>query len=197
MVMANKESANHALQGTLILSVINQLVLLAEYNQLMNQRQYAAAETLSRDELCEDKGAFFKSIIGTLNHILVGDIIWLKRFAAHPSSSESLSYISNLETPKSLGVILFMDFHELKSERERIDAIIVNWIKHLCDADVHECISYTNMAGKSYCMPYVSLINHLFLHQTHHRGQITTLLSQYGVDFGETDLIEIIDECDA
>ena len=179
------------------MSVISQLALLAEYNQLMNQRQYAAADKLTRDELCEDQGAFFKSILGTLNHILVGDIIWLKRFAAHPSSSEPLEYISKLGIPKSLDVILFMDFHELKNEREKIDAIIVNWVKHLCDADVHECISYTNMTGKSYCKPYVSLINHLFLHQAHHRGQITTLLSQYGVDFGETDLIEMIDECDA
>jgi uncharacterized damage-inducible protein DinB len=79
----------------------------------MNQRQYVAAAKLSKAQLCEDKGAFFKSVLGTLNHILVGDIIWLKRFAVHSSSREALIYISELEKPKSLDTILFMDFAEL------------------------------------------------------------------------------------
>jgi len=57
------------------MSNVKQIILFAEYNQLMNQRQYAAAGNLSEAELREDKGAFFKSILGTLNHILVGDII--------------------------------------------------------------------------------------------------------------------------
>jgi len=48
------------------------------------------------------------------------------------------------------------------------------------------------MKGSSFQKDFSSLINHLFLHQVHHRGQATTLLSQFGVDFGETDLIEII-----
>ena len=177
------------------MSEIKQFALLAEYNQVMNQRQYAAAEKLSKAELCEDKGAFFKSVLGTLNHILVGDIIWLKRFSAQSSSCEALSYIAELENPKSLDAVLFMDFCDLKEERKKIDQIIVEWIKCLSHADINECISYSNMAGKSFSKPYVSLINHLFLHQVHHRGQVTTLLSQFGVDFGETDLIEIISEC--
>jgi len=58
-----------------------------------------------------------------------------------------------------------------------------------------ECIFYLNMAGNAFSKPFLSLINHLFLHQVHHRGQVTTLLSQFGVDFGDTDLIEIIGEC--
>lgn len=179
------------------MSGTDQLILFAEYNQLMNQRQYAAAAKLSKTDLCEDKGAFFKSVIGTLNHILVGDIVWLKRFAVHPSSSKVLSYISELEKPKSLGEILFRDLGELGAEREKVDEIIIKWIEQLSDKDINGCISYTNMAGKSFSKPLLSLINHLFLHQVHHRGQITTLLSQCDVDFGETDLIEIINECGA
>lgn len=179
------------------MTAIDQLVLFANYNQLMNQRQYAAAAKLSKADLCEDRGAFFKSVIGTLNHILVGDIIWLKRFSAHPSSGKLLSYIVELEKPKSLGEILFTDLEELGAERNRIDKIIIKWIGNLSDKDVCECISYSSMAGKSFSKPLLSLINHLFLHQVHHRGQITTLLSQCGVDFGETDLIEIIHDCGA
>jgi len=63
------------MRGKSIMSNVKQIILFAEYNQLMNQRQYAAAGNLSEAELREDKGAFFKSILGTLNHILVGDII--------------------------------------------------------------------------------------------------------------------------
>lgn len=161
----------------------------------MNERQYEAAAELSAAELCEDKGAFFKSILGSLNHILVGDIIWLKRFAMHLSSREALSYLDELEKPKSLDAILFRDFDGLKHERVKIDQIMLEWIKQLTDTDLTTCISYTNMAGKSFSKQFLSLINHLFLHQVHHRGQVTTLLSQCGVDFGETDLIEIINEC--
>ena len=50
------------------------------------------------------------------------------------------------------------------------------------------------MAGKTFNQPFSSLLNHLFLHQVHHRGQVTVLLSQSGVDFGDTDLIEIIED---
>ena len=58
------------------MDVINQFKLMAEYNQLMNKRLYKATAELSDIEIKEDKGAFFKSIFGTLNHILVGDILW-------------------------------------------------------------------------------------------------------------------------
>lgn len=179
------------------MSEINQLLLLAEYNQLMNKRQYAAAANLSKDQLGKDKGAFFKSVLGTLNHILVGDIIWLKRFAEHPSSVESLSYIREMEKPSKLNSVLFTELHSLKEKREKIDEAIVNWVAGLGEDDLNECITYTNMTDNSFSKPFVSLIHHLFLHQVHHRGQVTTLLSQYGVDFGETDLIEIINECSA
>lgn len=177
------------------MSEVNQLILLAEYNQLMNKRQYAAAANLSKVQIGEDKGAFFKSVLGTLNHILVGDIIWLKRFAEQPSSIESLSYIREMEKPGKLNSVLFTDMDSLQETREKIDEAIINWIGGLGADDLDECITYTNMAGDSFSQPFVNLIHHVFLHQVHHRGQVTTLLSQYGVDFGETDLIEIINEC--
>lgn len=179
------------------LSSLSQIILLSEYNQLMNQRQYLAAAKLSEADLCKDMGAFFKSVLGTFNHIMVGDIVWLKRFAVHPSSSKALSYILELEKPKALDSILFAGLEELRAEREKIDQVIIEWSRKLTDNDMNDCISYSNMAGKLFSKPYASLINHLFQHQTHHRGQATTLLSQLGVGFGETDLIEIIDECSA
>lgn len=179
------------------MSEVDQLILLAEYNQLINQRQYTAAANLTRDELCKNTGAFFKSVLGTLNHIMVGDIIWLKRFTQHPSSCELLSYVREIETPKNLNSVLFTDLENLKEEREKIDKVILHWVQGIKDGDIQGCLTYTNMAGKTFSKPFVSLIHHLFLHQVHHRGQVTTLFSQYGVDFGETDIVEIINECRA
>jgi len=174
--------------------MLNQFRLFSEYNQLMNQRIFDCASQLSFDDLNKDKGAFFKSIIGTLNHILVGDIIWLQRFSSHTSSAQSLAYISGLQKPKSLDSILYADLESLRSEREKVDAIILEWINELSDSDIQCSIYYKNMVGKGFKKSYSSLISHLFLHQVHHRGQATALLSQYGLDFGETDLIEIIEE---
>lgn len=175
-------------------SVLKQFVLFAEYNRLMNQRIISAAAHLPDEELNKNRSAFFKSILGTLNHIMVGDILWLKRFAEHPASADVLAYISALDTPASLDTVLFNKLENFKTKREKIDDIIMLWVAGLSEADINETISYKNMAGLSFSKPYASLISHLFLHQAHHRGQVTTLLSQYGVDFGETDLIEIISD---
>jgi uncharacterized damage-inducible protein DinB len=179
------------------LSELSQLALFAEYNQLMNQRLFSAARELSDENVKKDCSAFFNSVFGTLNHIMVGDIVWLKRFAEHPSSQVSLSYIAHLEKPQSLSSNLFADLDSLSIERERIDEIIIQWLKGLSEKDLNDCISYNNMAGDPFKKQYSSLINHLFLHQIHHRGQVTVLMSQFGIDFGETDIIEIINECSA
>lgn len=175
-------------------SLLDQFRLFADYNRLMNERLYAAAALLPEEELRRDRGAFFKSVLGTLNHLLVGDVIWLKRFAGHPASGDVLAYVSALQRPASLDAMLHHDFTALAEQRRRMDEIIVEWIHALNESDLVDPISYRNMAGDRFETPYGSLISHLFLHQVHHRGQVTTLLSQAGVDFGETDLIEIIGE---
>ena len=75
----------------------------------MNKSIYESASTLSASELGENRDAFFGSIMGTLNHILVGDTTWLKRFASHEAEFNSLEYIRVMKAPKSLEAILFKD----------------------------------------------------------------------------------------
>ncbi len=76
--------------------------LLATYNQWMNAKIYEAAERLPAADLVKDRGAFFGSILGTLNHILVADMIWLKRFATHPACQHTLQAVADLPDPTSL-----------------------------------------------------------------------------------------------
>jgi uncharacterized damage-inducible protein DinB len=174
--------------------MLEQFKLLATYNRLMNQRMFEVLLPLSQIQLNENRGAFFGSIHGSLNHILVADVIWLKRFAAHPAFTWQKEYLDQLEQPASLATILFDDFGSLKQMRVAIDDLLIDWITPLNLVDLEGVLNYKNMAGNPYCHELVSLVHHLFLHQIHHRGQVTTLMSQLDVDFGDTDFLEILPE---
>lgn len=174
------------------MTLLNHLRLMAKYNQWMNQSLYEAAAKLSEEKLKEDKQAFFSSIIGTLNHILVADIIWLKRFSLHPTNHLSLEPIRLIEPPKTLNQILYTSFAELYQQRLKLDEIIINWCNELSESDICYLLSYKQMNGESNLKVLGSLMFHFFNHQTHHRGQVTTLLSQEGIDVGVTDLLMLI-----
>lgn len=174
-----------------------QLVLMAEYNQLMNQRIVAAAEQLSEAAFNEDKGAFFGSVNRTLNHIMVGDVLWLKRFAKHPALATSLKAMDEFPMPESLDQLLFAEIAAFKQQREKLDAIILQWCGTLEAEAIDSNLEYANTRGEKHAKHLGALILHVFLHQVHHRGQVTTLLSQEGIDFGDTDLPEIVPEVGA
>ncbi|MFT5506466.1 MAG: putative damage-inducible protein DinB, partial [Gammaproteobacteria bacterium] len=140
--------------------MLEQFKLLVTYNQLMNRRMFEALSALSQEQLNEDRGAFFSSIQGSLNHILVGDIIWLKRFAAHPAFVRQKEYLDLLEQPTSLDIILFDDFESLKQMRETIDGLLVDWISPLNQDDLKGVLNYKNMAGNPFCYDLVSLMHH-------------------------------------
>jgi len=168
------------------------LELMAAYNQTMNQRVYESTSSLSKDELDKERGAFFGSISGTLNHILVGDIIWLQRFAGHEAGFESLDSVRLLAAPNSLGSCLYEDFAELTAARRRVDAVMVQFTAELSESVIASVLMYNDTAGRPFKRRLGFLVQHLFNHQTHHRGQVSTLLFQAGVDIGMTDLMMCI-----
>jgi uncharacterized damage-inducible protein DinB len=174
------------------MTLLNHLRLMAKYNQWINQSLYEAAAKLSEEKLTEDKQAFFSSIIGTLNHILVADTIWLKRFSMHPANHVSLEPIRLLEPPLSLNQILYTSLAELYQQRLKLDEVIINWCNELSESDICYFLPYKRMNGESKLQELGSLIIHFFNHQTHHRGQVTTLLSQECIDVGVTDLLMLI-----
>ncbi|WP_148864359.1 DinB family protein [Marinobacter fonticola] len=176
------------------MSLKNHFELLATYNQWMNLKVYEAAGQLSAADLAKDRGAFFGSILGTLNHIFVGDAIWLKRFSTHPSCLNSLREVTDLQNSTSLDQMLFEDFDSLFEQRIRLDRQIISWIAELSENDFDFILSYHNIKGVPGNKRYSSLVLHFFNHQTHHRGQVSTLLSQVGADIGVTDLLDQIPE---
>ena len=151
---------------------------MARYNAWMNDRLYGCCERLTDAQRKEDVGAFFKSIHGTLNHLLLADRVWMSRFTRTQFKVGSL------------GDELYSDFGELRAQREITDGEISRWAKSMSDAELESELTYMSIvdpAPRTY--PMGILATHFFNHQTHHRGQLTTLLSQRGIDPGVTDLI--------
>ena len=152
--------------------------IMTRYNRWMNATIYDACAKLSDAERKRDLGAFFKSIHGTLNHLLLTDTMWLKRFRSEP-----LNFVS-------LDQEVCADFADLRAARLRTDEEIDAFIATLNDARLRENFTYrTTLAPHvDRTVPIALVFMHMFNHQAHHRGQVTTLLKQLGVDPGITDL---------
>lgn len=153
---------------------------MAGYNRWQNENVYGAAGTLNDAQRKEQRGAFFGSIHGTLNHLLWGDQIWMSRFAGTPK-------------PKAPGIPgsteMFEGWDDLKRERVAFDQVIIDWAARIgpewLDGDL---TWFSGAAGREVTKPKGLLVTHLFNHQTHHRGQVHCMLTQCGVKPGVTDL---------
>jgi uncharacterized damage-inducible protein DinB len=163
--------------------------LLARYNAEMNQKLYDAAAQLPVGEFTADRKAFFGSLAGTLNHLLSGDTIWLKRFSTHPAQFPALQAMHALPQPSGLTHTFGDDVATLRSYREKLDAIISDWAPQITATDLVHTFEYRSTRGDVYRKEFGLVLLHFFNHQTHHRGQASTLLTQAGVDIGVTDLL--------
>ena len=138
--------------------------MLAVYNRLANGRLYDACARLTDDERKEQRPAFFGSIHGTLNHLMVGDRIWLARFSGEEVPSTGLD------------AILYEGFAELRKAREREDARIEGLVVGIDEGFLGGTIRYENNEGRTLEDPMDLLLPHFFNHQTHHRGQVHDML---------------------
>lgn len=153
---------------------------MASYNRWVNERLYATCAELPDDVRKRDVGAFFRSIHGTLNHLLLADRMWLSRFKGETFKITALSDE------------LYAEFTRLREERARTDRALEDWVAALTPEDLAGELRYIGIAQPvPRCYPFWFALLHLFNHQTHHRGQLTTLLTQQGVDPGATDLISL------
>ncbi|WP_019960941.1 DinB family protein [Woodsholea maritima] len=142
---------------------------LAAYNAWANARLYDAATALRDFERKRDVKAYFKSLHGTLNHILVADRIWMFRM-----TQEGM-------LPERLDMTLFEDFMALREAREAEDRRIIEYIASLSEDQLEDGLQYKNTRGDPHSLPLNVILTHFFNHQTHHRGQATHILRQLGV----------------
>jgi len=153
------------------------------YNSEMNRRIYAAAARLSDAERRQDRGAFFGSLHGTLNHLLWADQAWMSRFADWPKP----------ETPGKDSARLYDDFILMQAKRVQIDAGIEAWAAGLTeDWLAGELTWFSGIAQREVTAPRTVVLVHMFNHQTHHRGQAHALLTAAGERTGDTDIAFIL-----
>lgn len=157
------------------------LLLMAEYNIWANQQLFKVLRTMSEKQLNQNVGLFFKSIIGTLNHLLVGEhYLWYVRFSESNSPYLALDH--------SLGLTSAQIFDELEQKSQ-------NWIpfiQALTESTLQGNLHYQAATGRQYCLPYAATLMHVFNHGTHHRAQITAALTMLGQPCPELDLVYML-----
>jgi len=155
---------------------------MAEYNSKMNTRLYELCASLTEAERKTDIKLYFGSIHRTLEHLLYGDMAWLLRFM------DKESEMPNIDQE------IYLQFEELALARLEWDHKLITWSDSVSEKWLEKDFSYTsNIDKKLRTKKAWLLVTHMFNHQTHHRGQLSTALNQLGLDFGVTDLPFLID----
>ncbi|MBY5763969.1 DinB family protein [Rhizobium laguerreae] len=152
--------------------------MFAAYNRWANRQVYAAAAELSDAEFRSDCGAFFGSLHRTLNHLIVADRIWMKRFTGTG------------EAPATLDAVLFEDLDALAAARKIEDERIIAWMDTLDEAALAADFTYVPVTQPiKITQPLAPALAHLFNHQTHHRGQCHMTLTALNKPSLSLDLI--------
>lgn len=153
---------------------------MARYNAWQNSQIIEQVRQMDDDALRADRGAFFGSILGTLNHLLWGDLMWLHRFDPAVPGPQVESAQHKEITPDGPGWI---------TARQQTDATITDWAGGLTDDRLAGDLSwFSGLAQRDFTTPMGLCVTHFFNHQTHHRGQVHAMLKAAGVEAPVTDL---------
>jgi uncharacterized damage-inducible protein DinB len=153
-------------------------VMMANYNAWANARLFRMAGALADELYRKNVGAYFKSLHGTLNHLLVADRIWMRRLT------------SMGDHPDKLNAIIFDDLSSLHAARVEEDSRILEFVRSLAEPAFEEVLDYRMLSGAPQQQPRREILAHLFNHQTHHRGQAHAILTVLGV--AEPDPLDLL-----
>lgn len=153
-------------------------VMMANYNAWANARLYRMADALADGLYHKEVGAYFKSLHGTLNHLLVADRIWMRRLTGSG------------DHPSKLNALLFEDLPSLHAARVAEDNRITAFVQGLAEPAFEEMLDYPMLNGALQRQPRREILAHLFNHQTHHRGQAHAILTSLGV--AEPDPLDLL-----
>ncbi|MCQ0092470.1 damage-inducible protein DinB [Roseovarius sp. M141] len=153
---------------------------MARYNLWQNGSLLSAADGLGDDVRRQERGAFFGSIFGTLNHLLWADLIWMSRFDGGAPPEGGIDASPGL----------LADWHAYCAARAQADKRILGWADRLNPEDLAGDLTWVSGAtGREMARPMGLCAVHLFNHQTHHRGQVHAMLTAAGARPGPTDLV--------
>lgn len=167
---------------------------MSRYNQRMNSQLMDCCLALPVSVLEKETQSFFPNIISYWNHILFGDLILLGRLAKNNIAKLSLADFDDFPTPQSTTDIYHHQLPDIAKLREKVDNLISQYCANLTEDDCDKLITYTTTEGVAITKAVADVTQHIFNHQTHHRGQLTCVLSQFGIDYGCMDLPVIVSE---
>jgi len=154
--------------------------MFASYNHWANGRIYEAAGAVSEAERNRDRGAFFRSLHGTLNHILVADRVWMDRLEGKPNEFMKSYKLDTVTHPV---------WAELCAARADMDSRIIGYLEGLTEATFHAPIAYEDSSGGKHSNSPLEILPHFFNHETHHRGQAHDLVHQITSNAPSLDMI--------
>jgi uncharacterized damage-inducible protein DinB len=160
----------------------------------MNAQLLACCRNLPDDKLAEDTKTFFPSIISYWNHLMFGDLIMMNRLASNEIGSLTVADLAIFPKPVSTQDTYFDNLSDIGNARHNIDTLIFEWCSTLTAKDCEQILTYRTTEGHKLSRRASDIIQHMFNHETHHRGQLTCILSLNNVDYGCTDLPVIVPE---
>lgn len=154
---------------------------MARYNAWQNRQLTQMLSGVEDAVLRADRGAFFGSIMETLNHILWGDTIWMSRFTDAVAAPSKPASQHREFTPT---------FAVWSAERFRMDGAIQHWAEHVKSVDLKGPLRwYSGMTERELERPLGLCVTHFFNHQTHHRGQVHAMMTAAGLEAPVSDLV--------
>lgn len=151
-------------------------LMLAHYNQWANQKLFSILESLTEQQLNQDCGAYFKSLIQTANHLFIGDTLWFERLCGLSPSSYALDDV------------VFPQLSGLTQARQNFDQAFIQHLQQLDETEFHQSLTYIRR-NQYYTEPLIEVLAHVFNHQAHHRGQMHNMVFQLTGQSLELDLI--------
>jgi uncharacterized damage-inducible protein DinB len=155
-------------------------VTFSRYNAWQNNQLIDTVKGMNAADLALDRGAFFGSILGTLSHLVWGDLAWMSRLEGGDMPSGKLAETATF----------IQDAAVWCSERSRTDNRISQWMAQLSDADLQGDLTwFSSSSGRDVTKPVAMCVAHMLNHQTHHRGQVHAMLTAAGEPAPVSDIV--------
>jgi len=170
--------------------------MLARYNRITNDKLFALLATLEagskESEFAKERGAYFGSLRGIANHVLACDVHWMRRFREifgyfGPLAHARLQPDGHVWTKFEIETL-----EELTRERRVVDGLLEDFAATADTGRFDEVLRYRDSAGTELRFIFRDALSHVFNHQTHHRGQMSQILDELGVEHDFSDLLDCL-----
>lgn len=169
------------------------LLTLCEYNKITDEKLFNILDKISSEKLNQENGSYFKTLTGTFNHIIITCIFWMQRIKKYFKDYKALQNEVLNKQIKSITQIITNDYSEIVNMIKEIDLIFINLIKEATEEELSENINYIDTKNKENKKDFGLVLLHILNHIVHHRGQISQILDEWGIENDYSNLISVFD----